>query len=147
MTDPVQKQRKINDLELTVRTIQEMLPELSTTQLQKWYSIGRTFLAHVEQEMKATTLHVCRICFFEEWGYRDDLPVSWYKKGEAEICFQHEYDQAEKLLKEAGYEVDAFFPPEQARITPEGLKVHMEKNLPPEKTEEEQTLDELMDLV
>jgi hypothetical protein len=147
MTDPIEKQKKINDLELTVRTIQEMLPELPTSQLHKWYAIGRTFLAHVEQEMKATCLHTCRICFFEEWGYRDDLPVSWYKKGDAEICFQHEYDQAEKLLKDAGYEVDAFFPPEPAQITPEGLKVHMEKNLPPPATEAEQTLEELMDLI
>lgn len=146
MTDPIKKQTKINDLELTVRTIQEMLPELSTAQLHKWYAIGRTFLAHVEQEMKATQLHTCRICFFEEWGYRDEIPVSWYKKGDAEICFQHEYDQAEKLLKDAGYEVDAFFPPEIPPISVGALKVSMD-NLPEAPTEAEQTLEELMDLI
>lgn len=147
MTDPIEKQRKINDLELTVRTIQEMLPELPTSQLQKWYGIGRTFLAHVEQEMKAVSLHTCALCFFEEWGYRDDLPVSWYKKGDAEICFSHSYEDAEKELKAQKRDTDAFFPPEQGAITPEGLKVHMEKNLPPPATEAEQTLEELMDLI
>lgn len=146
MTDPIKKQTKINDLELTVRTIQEMLPELSTPQLHKWYAIGRTFLAHVEQEMKATQLHTCRICFIEEWGYRDELPVSWYKKGDAEICFQHEYDKSEQLLKDAGYEVDAFFPPEIPEVTLGGLKVAME-HLPPPPSEAEKTLEELMDLI
>lgn len=143
MPDP-NPQKRINDLELTVRTIQEMLPELPTSQLQKWYSIGRTFLAHVEQEMKATHLHTCRICFFEEWGYRDELPSFWYKKGSAEICFKHEYKDAEKLLKDAGYEEDAFFPEEVQPVTVEGLKVHMEKNLPPPKDETEQDYDDLL---
>ena len=147
MTDPIEQQRKINDLELTVRTIQEMLPDLPTSQLHKWYAIGRTFLAHIEEEMKATQLHTCRICFFEEWGYRDELPVSWYKKGNAEICFQHEYADSERLLKDAGYEDDAFFPPEIPQASVGGLKTHMEKNLPPPKTEEENTLEELMDLL
>ena len=136
-------QKKINELEITVRTIEEMLPDLPTKQLQKWYAIFHTALAKIEKEKKATSLHTCALCFHQEWGYRDDLPVSWYKKGDAEICFQHEYADAEKELKAMGKSTDAFFPPEDAPVTVEGLKVVME-HLPPPKTEVDQTYDELL---
>ena len=139
-------QRKINDLELTVRTIEEMLPDLPTKQLQKWYAIFHTALAKVEKEMKATSLHTCTLCFFQEWGYRDDLPMSWFQKGDAEICFSHSYEEAEKELKAQKRDTDAFLPPDDAPVTLEGLRVQME-HLPPPPTEKEQTLDELMDLI
>lgn len=138
-------QKKINDLELAVRVIDEMLPDMPTKALQKWQGILGTALAKVNKELTASHLHTCKICFFQEWGYRDELPSMWYRKGDAEICFQHEYAQAEKLLKEAGHEVDAFFPPEVPEVTPEALKVTMDHL--PVKNEKDDTLEELMDLL
>lgn len=135
----------MTDLELAVRAIDDMLPEMPTPALQKWQAILKTALIKVEKELTNSCLHTCRICFLEEWGYRDELPSSWYKKGDAEICFQHEYNQAEKLLKDAGYEVDAFFPPEIPPVTVGGLKVAMDHL--PEKKPEDETFKELMDLL
>lgn len=140
------EQRKINDLELAVRTIDDMLPDMPTKSLQKWQGIMRTTLLKIEKELTNTYQHTCKICFFQEWGYRDELPSQWYKKGDAEVCFQHEYAASEKLLKDAGYEVDAFFPPEIPAPTLEGLKVTM-SHLPPAKTEVDHTLDELMAMI
>lgn len=136
-------QTRINDLELTVRTIQEMLPELSTTQLQKWYSIGLTFVAHIEDEMKSTMLHTCKLCFFQEYGYRDELPNGWYGKGDSHICFQHEYEEAAKELKAMGEETDAFLPPDIPIPTVGSLRVQME-NLPPPKDETEIAYEDLL---
>jgi hypothetical protein len=141
--DPIKKQRKINDLELAVRTIDDMLPEMSTPALQKWQGILRTALLRVEKELTATSLHTCVLCFCQEWGYRDDIPASWYKKGNAEICFNHEYAEAEKELKAMKRDTDAFFPPEIPAPTVEGLKVMM-NNLPPAKTETDHTYEELL---
>lgn len=146
MPDPNPKKR-INDLELTVRTIEDLLPEMPTSGLQKWQGILRTTLAKVEKELTATKLHTCRLCFFEEWGYRDELPSFWYGKGDSVICFQHTYEEADKELKSMGEETDAFLPPDIAPTTVEGLKVHMEKNLPPPKTSVDQDLDELMAMI
>lgn len=137
---------KMNELELAVRTIDEMIPEMSTAKLQKWQGILRTALAKVETEMTATMLHTCQICFFQEYGYRDEPPSAWYRKGDAEICFQHDYAQAERLLKDAGREVDAFFPPEVAAPTPGSLKTVLE-NLPPPPEKHEDSLEELMAMV
>lgn len=134
---------KINELELTVRTIENMLPEMSTKQLQKWQGIFRTALLKTEKELTATSLHTCSLCFFQEWGYRDDMPTSWFKKGDSEICFNHTYEDAEKQLKAMGNDVDAFFPPEESPVTVESLKIQMSQ-LPPPKTEEEHTYEELM---
>jgi len=136
-------QKKINDLELTVRTIEDMLPDLPTKQIQKWHGIFQTALLKTEKELTATSLHTCALCFHQEWGYRDDLPISWYQKGDSEICFQHEYNEAEKELKAMGNTTDAFFPPEEEIVTVEGLKVAMD-NLPPPKTEADYTYDELL---
>jgi len=141
------KPDRMGNFEFTVRTIPELFPEMTTAQLQKWHGILRTTQLKLEEELKSTALHTCRICFLEEWGYRDDLPVSWYKKGEAEICFSHDYETAETLLRDAGYTEDAEEIPEQAPVTVEGLTVHMDKNLPPPATETERTLEELMDIL
>lgn len=137
-------QKKINDLELTVRTIEEMLPDMPTSGLQKWQAIFSTALAKVNKELTATMLHTCRLCFFQEYGYRDELPSGWFGKGDSHVCFQHSFEDAARELKAMGEETDAFLPPDIAPVTVEGLKVHMEKNLPPAKTEEEHTYDELM---
>jgi hypothetical protein len=140
---PQPNPNKINDLELAVRTIDDMLPDMPTKGLQKWEAILQSALTKVKVELTNTYLHTCKICFFQEYGYRDELPSSWYKKGSAEICFQHEYDKAEQLLKDAGYDEDAFFPPEIPTSSIEALKVTMD-NLPPPKDETEQTYDDLL---
>jgi hypothetical protein len=142
MTDP----RKINDLELAIRTVDDMLPELSTEQLQKWKGILTGALTKIDKELVATHLHTCQICFLQEWGYRDEMPSAWFRKGGAEICFQHDYVESEKLLKEAGFEVDAFFPVEVFTPSLGSLKI-LSEQLPPPKTETEHTLDELMALI
>lgn len=136
----------MTDLELAVRTIDEMVPDMPTESLKKWKGILTTALLKINKELTATQLHTCKICFLEEFGYRDELPVSWYKKGSAEICFQHKYDESEKLLKDAGHEGDAFLPPEVPKTTIESLKTKM-NNLPPPTPEAEETLEELMDLL
>lgn len=136
----------MTDLELTVRTIEDMLPDMSTAQLQKWKGILQSALIKIDKELTAVSLHTCVICFHEEWGYRDDLPISWYKKGNAEICFQHEYDKAEELLRGAGWTDDAEEPVEIEPVGVENLRVAMD-HLPEPPPEEEQTLKELMDLV
>lgn len=136
----------MTDPELAIRTIDELIPMMGTQQLKKWKGILHTALIKVDKELTSTMLHTCEICFYQEWGYRDELPSGWYGKGDAQICFQHEYAEAEKLLKEAGRDVDAFFPPEIPEITVDTLKVQME-HLPPPKEEVEQTLEELMELI
>lgn len=133
----------MTDPELTVRSIENWLPDMSTKQIQKWKGIFEGALAKINKELTATLIHTCTICFYQEAGYRDELPSGWYQKGDAECCFQHEYNEAEKLLKEAGREVDAFFPPEIPASSVESLTLRMD-NLPPPATEKEQTLDELM---
>ncbi len=136
----------MTELELAIRTIDEIAPDIPTESLKKWKGILTTALLKINKELTATQLHTCKICLLEEWGYRDELPVSWYKKGSAEICFKHNYADSEKLLKESGYEGDAFFPPEVPKTTIESLKTKM-NNLPPPTPEAEQTLEELMDLL
>lgn len=136
----------MTDLELAVRTIQDMVSELPTEQLQKWKGILKTASLTIEKELAATYLHTCKICFLEEWGYRDELPSQWYKKGGAEVCFSHEYAESEKLLKDAGYKVDAFFPPEVPEITIGALRTTM-GNLSPLETKADHTLEELMSIL
>lgn len=137
-------EKRMHEFVLTVRTIEDLLPLMPTSGLQDWKGVLTSVLLKIDKELTNTCLHTCKVCFFQEWGYRDELPSFWYKKGSAEICFKHEYKDAEKLLKDAGYEEDAFFPEEIQPVTVEGLKVHMEKNLPPPKSETEQTYDDLL---
>jgi len=80
----------MTDLERTVRTIEEMLPRLSTSRLQKWKGILTTALIKINRELEAVQEHTCSICLFKEYGYRDELPVGWHKKGDSIICFNHE---------------------------------------------------------
>lgn len=136
----------MSDLELAVRTIESVIPDMPTDGLQKWKSILQTAILKIDKELTSTTCHTCVICFFEEWGYRDELPVSWYKKGGAVICFNHEYSKAEELLRANGWVSDADEPIEIANPSQESIKLHM-KSLPPQKTESESTLEELMELL
>ena len=136
-------QKKINDLELTVRTIEEMIPDMPTSGLQKWQAIFSTALTKVNKELTSTMLHTCRLCFFQEYGYRDELPSGWFGKGDSHICFQHEYEEAAKELKAMGEETDAFLPPDIPTPTVGSLKVQME-NLPPPKNETEMAYEDLL---
>lgn len=113
----------MNDLELAVRTIEDMLPQMPTKGLQKWRGILETALAKVETELNATALHVCGVCLLEEFGYRTELPTGWREHGDLIICFHHEDADVAALLEEA-LEAD--------RVDP---------------VDTEQTLDELMALI
>lgn len=132
-------------LELAIRTIEEDLPAMSTPAVQKWHTILKMALLKTERELTASRIHRCKICFLEESGYRNELPPGWYIKGDAEVCFQHDYKDAERLLKEAGYEDDAFFPPEIPTPSIDALKLHMD-TLPEPPSELDNTLDELMSI-
>ena len=137
-------QKRMHEFELTVRTIEDLLPDMPTSGLQKWKAIVHTLELKIDEELKNTKLHTSRLSFFQEWGYRDELPSFWYGKGDSVICFQHTYEEATKALNEMGEETDAFLPEEPQPVTVEGLKVHMEKNLPAPKSEQEQDYADLL---
>lgn len=113
----------MNNLELAVRTIESILPEMPTKGLQKWKGILTTALVKIEAELEAVAEHTCGVCLVKEFGYRTELPVGWREKGDLIICFNHEDAEIAKLLKEA---LDA------------------DK---PEPVNAEETLDELMALI
>lgn len=92
---------KINDLELAVRTIEDLLPDLPTKSLQKWLGIFNTAAIKIEQELNSTQMHACGVCGFEEYGYRTELPVGWREKGDLTICFNHEDNEVAELLQKA----------------------------------------------
>lgn len=81
---------KMSDLTLAVRTIEEILPDLSNEQLQEWSGILYTAYTKVEQEMNSTMMHTCDVCGAEEYGYRTELPSLWRQRGDIVICFNHE---------------------------------------------------------
>lgn len=114
---------QINDLELAVRTIDNILTDMPTKGLQKWQGIFTTALLKIEQEMNSTQMHTCGVCGFEEYGYRTELPVGWREKGDLTICFNHEDNEIAKLLEKA-LEADK-----------------------PEPVNTEKTLDELMAMI
>lgn len=92
---------KMNELELAVRTIESILPDMPTKGLQKWKGILTTALVKIEAELETSQEHVCGVCLFKEWGYRTDLPVGWREKGDLTICFNHEDNEVAELLKKA----------------------------------------------
>lgn len=98
---------QINDLELAVRTIENLLPDLPNKSLEKWKGIFTTALIKIEDEMNSTKMHTCGVCGFEEYGYRTDLPIAWREKGDLTICFNHEDNEVAELLQKA---VDADTP-------------------------------------
>lgn len=97
----------MNDLELAVRTIENLLPDLPNKSLQKWHGILTTALVKIETEMNSTKMHACGVCGFEEYGYRAEVPVGWRERGDLTICFNHEDNEVAELLQKA---VDADTP-------------------------------------
>lgn len=91
----------MNDLELAVRTIESILPDMPTKGLQKWKGILTTALVKIEAELEAVAEHTCGVCLFKEFGYRTELPVSWRERGDLVICFNHEDNEIADLLKKA----------------------------------------------
>lgn len=113
----------MSDLELAVRTIEGILPDMPTAGLQKWKGILTTALVKIEAELEAVAEHTCSVCFFKEFGYRMELPVAWREKGDIKICFQHEDAEVADALQK-GLEAEA-----------------------PEPVNQKETLDELLDLL
>jgi hypothetical protein len=99
----------MNDLELAVRTIESILPEMPTAGLQKWKGILTTALVKIEAELCAVAEHTCSVCFFKEFGYRDELPIAWREKGDIKICFNHEDAEVASMLKK-GIDAEASEP-------------------------------------
>lgn len=95
----------MNDLELAVRTIESIIPDMPTKGLQKWKGILTTALVKIEAELETVSEHTCTICLFQEFGYRMELPIGWRQIGEVTACFQHE-DSEIKASKPAPEPVD-----------------------------------------
>ncbi len=113
----------MNDLELAVRTIEDILPDMPTKGLQKWKGILTTALIKIEAELNTVAEHTCDVCLAKEFGYRTELPVGWRDRGDLTICFNHEDNEVADMLKK-GLE----------RETPKPV-------------DKEKTLDELMNLI
>lgn len=113
----------MNELELAVRTIEEILPDIPTKGLQKWKGILTTALIKIDAELESVKEHACGVCLFKEFGYRTELPIGWREKGDLIICWHHEDTEIADQLSKA-------------------LKADE-----PEPVDTEQTLDELMALV
>lgn len=92
---------QMNDLELAVRTIENILPEMPTKGLQKWKGILTTALVKIEAELEVVAEHTCGVCLFKEFGYRMELPVGWREKGDLVICFNHEDNEVAAMLSQA----------------------------------------------
>lgn len=97
---------QLNDLELAVRTIENILPDMPNKSLEKWHGIFTTALIKLEAEQASTQMHLCSVCGFEEYGYRTDLPIAWREKGDIKICFNHEDAEVADMLKK-GLEAEA----------------------------------------
>jgi hypothetical protein len=91
----------VTDLELAVRTIENILPDMPTKAIQKWLGILNTAAVKCEQELASTMMHRCGVCGTEEYGYRTEMPVGWREKGDLVICFNHEDNEIAELLAKA----------------------------------------------
>lgn len=91
----------MTDLELAVRTIENILPDMPTEGLRKWKGILETALTKIDAELCAVAEHTCSVCFSKEFGYRDELPVGWRERGDLVICFQHEDKEVADVVKAA----------------------------------------------
>lgn len=89
----------MNDLELAVRTIESILPEMPTKGLQKWKGILTTALVKIEAELSAVAEHTCSACLLKEFGYRDELPVGWREHGDIIVCFNHEDSEIAEAIQ------------------------------------------------
>ena len=91
----------MTELELAVRTIENILPEMPTKGIQKWKGILETALVKIDAELEAVAEHTCGVCAAKEFGYRTELPAGWRERGDLIICFQHEDSEIAKVLEEA----------------------------------------------
>lgn len=90
----------MNNLELAVRAIEDILPEMPTKGIMKWKAILYTAIAKIEDEMNRQQEHICGVCLFKEFGFRDQLPVAWREHGDLIVCFHHEDEEiADQLAK------------------------------------------------
>lgn len=76
----------------TVRSIEEHLAVLPSSILERWRGVFLTATLKIDQELESTMMHRCDVCGEEEYGYRTELPVMWYAKGEQTVCYRHERD-------------------------------------------------------
>lgn len=88
-------------LELAIRAIEQMLPTMSTIDLQKWKSLLTTALVQIDAELNSVQEHTCGVCLFKEFGYRTELPIGWREKGDLTICFNHEDNEIAELLQKS----------------------------------------------
>ena len=77
----------------TVRAIEEHLAVLPSSVLERWKGIFVTAAHKIDQELESTMMHRCDVCGDEEYGYRTELPIKWYTKGELTVCYNHERDE------------------------------------------------------
>lgn len=91
----------MNDLELAVRTIENILPDMPTERVQKWKGILETALVKVDAELESVAEHTCSICASKEFGYRTELPAGWRERGDLIICFQHEDTEIAEAIETA----------------------------------------------
>ena len=91
----------MNDLELAVRTIEDILPEMPTKGLQKWRGILTSAVLKIDAELGSTQMNTCDVCGFQEYGFRTELPVAWREKGDLVICFKHEDKEIADALEKA----------------------------------------------
>lgn len=91
----------MSDLELAVRTIENILPDMPTANIQKWLTILNTAAAKCEAELQSVAEHTCGVCLSKEFGYRTELPIGWREHGDLTICFNHEDNEVADLLKKA----------------------------------------------
>lgn len=92
---------KPGELELAIRTIEDMLPAMPTKNLLKWKGIFASALVKVDAELQAVQEHTCTVCLFKEFGFRTELPVGWREHGDLVVCFNHEDEQIAKALQKA----------------------------------------------
>lgn len=88
----------MNDLDVIVRNLEHIMPEMSNDQLHRCKSLFTTGLAKVDNELQSTSLHTCHLCFFQEYGYREELPIAWQEYMGVEACFSHEYDDVKAFF-------------------------------------------------
>ena len=92
---------KPGELELAIRTIEDMLPTMPTKNLLKWKGIFTSALVKVDAELQTTQMHKCMVCGFEEYGFRTELPVGWREHGDLVVCFGHEDEEIAEALQKA----------------------------------------------
>lgn len=76
----------------TVRAIEKHLAVLPSSVLERWKGVFITAAHKIDNELNSTMMHRCDVCGEEEYGYRTELPIQWYVKGELTVCYNHERD-------------------------------------------------------